>query len=444
MEGPEKERWNFDRIRTVTADFSEATGLASVVSQVRGVPVTPPCAFTEFCKVMRQDPAREKLCQGCDAHGGLQSLIEQSPRVYRCHAGLIDFSVPIVDGDKYVGVVAAGQVRQSEDSEQPPYLTSPSSWRDDPRLVELYEQIPVYPRRRIVAAAELLVGVSKSADIRCDRPIINLPTRASLPVAETTQAPPAEPQFRLITQPVAAHDESAPDPVSEHHLALRDALTAESLDDAFIQAGVMLDEVFASSGDLRDELAEVEQIVVAVAADCAPRVVKHLSELVNAQQRNRTITNNRYQCQLYLERLLTIVLDEITRSRPQRRPDLRDLLNEIARNPSQPYSVTDASERLHWSPGHFSKLFKSVTGSTFVSYIASRRVSRAQLMLAFTETPVRKIAADLGFNQVNYFSRVFRSYTGMTPSEYRRRSSSRNGGSSGASFSAQNHSLLRA
>ncbi|WP_341728255.1 PocR ligand-binding domain-containing protein [Brooklawnia sp.] len=444
MEDPEQERWNLDRIQRVTADYSEATGLASVIVQAQGVPVAPPCAFTEFCKIMRKDPVRGKLCQSCDAHGALQSLIEQSPRIYRCHAGLVDFSVPMVDGDNYLGAVAAGQVRQADDTAQPQYLTNSSSWRNNPHLVELYDQIPVYSRRRIQAASEMLVGLSTSAGVIRKCPIISLPTKSGSPAAAAAQAERAQPQFQLVTQPDWADHEPVHEQLTGHHAVLRDALAAESLDDAFTEASIMLDETFSSPGDLREQLATIEETIVKVAADCAPRIVQHLSELVKSQQHARTTTSNRFQCQVYLERLLTIVLDEISRSRPQRRPDLRDLLNEIARQPSHPYTLTEASEMLHWSPGHFSKLFKSVTGCTFVSYIATRRISRAQLMLAFTQTPVRKIAADLGFNQVNYFSRVFRTYTGMTPSEYRRQSSSRNGGPAGASFSAQNDSLLRA
>ncbi|WIY84046.1 PocR ligand-binding domain-containing protein [Propionimicrobium sp. PCR01-08-3] len=440
----EQERWNLDQIQRMTEDYSEATGLASVIVQARGVPVAAPCAFTEFCKAMRSDPVRAKLCESCDAHGGLQSLIEQSPRIYRCHAGLVDFTVPMVDGDKYLGAIASGQVRQSGDGDQPPYLTNGSEWHDDPELFEMYNQIPVYSSRRIMAASETLLGLSKSAGVTRECPIISLPTKAGSPAAEAVKSERSQPQFQLVPPPARSDDDPEPEPSSEHHAELCEALAAENLDEAFSVASMMLDEAFASHGDLRDHLAAIEETIVSVSSDCAPRVTGHLSELVKAQQRARTTTNNRYQCQLYVERLVTMVLDEITHSRPQRRPDLRDLLNEIAKHPSHPYTLTEASEMLHWSPGHFSKLFKSVTGCTFVSYIATRRVWRARLMLAFTQTPVRRIAADLGFNQVNYFSRVFRSYTGMTPSEYRRQHSTRNGGPNSASLSAHHDSLLRA
>lgn len=70
---------DLSQLAQVLEDFSGATGLATVAVDARGIPVTPPCAFTDFCTQMRSDPARNSLCHGCDAHGGLQSLIEGAP-----------------------------------------------------------------------------------------------------------------------------------------------------------------------------------------------------------------------------------------------------------------------------------------------------------------------------------------------------------------------------
>ncbi|MFZ0531282.1 MAG: PocR ligand-binding domain-containing protein, partial [Propionicimonas sp.] len=151
------------QLQKVLEDFSEATGLATVAVDTRGTPVTRTCAFTDFCRQMRSDPLRDKLCHGCDAHGGLQSLIEGAPKVYRCHAGLVDFSVPVSDGDKYVGAILCGQVRVPK-AEQPQFITTSTHWRGDGQLEELYEQIPVSTLSRVTAAAKTLFGLSQMID----------------------------------------------------------------------------------------------------------------------------------------------------------------------------------------------------------------------------------------------------------------------------------------
>ncbi|MCB0910753.1 MAG: PocR ligand-binding domain-containing protein [Propionibacteriaceae bacterium] len=429
---------DLDQLHKMLEDFSEATGLATVAVDTRGIPVTPACAFTDFCQMMRTDPMRDKLCHGCDAHGGLQSLIEGSPQAYRCHSGLVDFSVPVTDGDKYVGAILCGQVRVPE-SEQPDFLTSSSGWRRDGELVELYDQVPTSNLRRIAAAAKTLLGLSLGIDGVRSRP------RRSSPQPDGPQNLPL-----LSLVPYHRPAEGEPEPVSapveapEGYAVLREAMDTEDLATAYAEASRLLDAAYSQSGDVREHLSALEDMVLDVTRDCAPRLSAHLTQVVQRQRDRRTASANRYQSQLYFERLLGMILDEIVRSRPHRRRDLRDLLNDIARHPNRALSLTEAAAATHWSPGHLSKLFKSVTGYTFVSYVTAWRISRAQLMLASTQMPVQKIAAELDFNQVNYFSRVFRAHTGVSPSEYRRQFSSRDGRPAGVSLPTHHHPLLRA
>jgi ligand-binding sensor protein/AraC-like DNA-binding protein len=438
---------DLDHLQRVLTGFSEATGLATLTVDARGVPVTSPCAFTEFCKRMRSDPVRSQLCHGCDAHGGLQSAINGSPYLYRCHAGLVDFSVPVMVDDTYIGAIACGQVRVPEE-EQPTFLAAGPSWRDDPEMQKLYELVPVVNSSKVRAAAETLealrgdMGGSAShprprqllpltpvtSDTDADAPSGGLPT-LSLVVVKDVPASPATPE---------------PSPADTSREDLRAALDAEDLASAVRVVSVLLDAVYASPSGQRERVAAIEDLVLDVGGECCPRIVPHLTQAVQRTRGSRASRLTRYDTQLYIERLLMTVLDGIERGRPHRRRDLRDLLNDIARNPGHSLSLTEAASKMHLSPGHLSKLFKSATGCNFVSYVTSRRIARARLMLASTEMPVQKIAAELDFNQVNYFSRVFRSYTGMSPSEYRRTFAARDGRLTGAPVSAHDDHLLRA
>jgi AraC-like DNA-binding protein len=384
---------------------------------------------------MRSDPVRNKLCHGCDAHGGLQSLIEGTPQVYRCHAGLVDFSVPVTEGDKYVGAILCGQVRVPR-AEEPRFLSPGSAWRGQGTLEELYENVPMSTLSRVAAAAKTLFGLSRVLDGMRVRRRLDVTSSAPVP------ASPDRPLLTLVPLPQTRFEPVATPPAEG--AVLRDALDAEDLASAIAEVSRLLDDVYAAGGDLRDGVARVEDLVLAATRDCAPRLVAHLTQVVQGQRDRRTASINRFQAQVHLERLLGMALDEVLRSRPQRRPDLRDLLNDIARHPNRAISLTEAATATHWSPGHLSKLFKSVTGYTFVSYVTAWRISRAQLMLASTQMPVQKVAAELDFNQVNYFSRVFRAHTGVTPSEFRRQCSSRDGRPAGVSLPTHHHPLLRA
>lgn len=59
-------------------------------------------------------------------------------------------------------------------------------------------------------------------------------------------------------------------------------------------------------------------------------------------------------------------------------------------------------------------------GGTMTRLIAERRVGAAKTMLLHTEEPVSAVAEQAGFNDYNYFTKIFKSLTGVTPSAYRK------------------------
>jgi transcriptional regulator GlxA family with amidase domain len=132
---------------------------------------------------------------------------------------------------------------------------------------------------------------------------------------------------------------------------------------------------------------------------------------------------NRYKVQAILETTLIVVVEAIRRLRPKQHRDFQDLLNEIEKRRAKSCSLKEAADFLNISPGHLSKKFKALTGISFITYVIRRRIRRARLMLAHTDLPIVKIATELGFHQANYFARVFRAETGLSPSEFRRESS---------------------
>lgn len=64
-------------------------------------------------------------------------------------------------------------------------------------------------------------------------------------------------------------------------------------------------------------------------------------------------------------------------------------------------------------------LFVKETSQTCMSYLMKMRVNLAQIMLAETELQIGEIAARVGYPDANYFIKVFKKNTGVTPSQYR-------------------------
>lgn len=73
------------------------------------------------------------------------------------------------------------------------------------------------------------------------------------------------------------------------------------------------------------------------------------------------------------------------------------------------------------TPFYLSRLVKKHTGKTFTDYLTYYRILKAKEMIRQGELSIKEITYAAGFNSQNYFSKIFKKYTGDTPSEYRNR-----------------------
>lgn len=82
-------------------------------------------------------------------------------------------------------------------------------------------------------------------------------------------------------------------------------------------------------------------------------------------------------------------------------------------------SRKELSGVVYLSEDYLSKIFAAATGMPLSGYVSSRRIARAQQLLAETDLTVSQIALRVGFSNFSYFSKIFRELTGKTPNEYR-------------------------
>jgi AraC-like DNA-binding protein len=99
-----------------------------------------------------------------------------------------------------------------------------------------------------------------------------------------------------------------------------------------------------------------------------------------------------------------------------------DAINYIQTNLQTTITVADLAKRANHNPDYFSRLFYENTGERPLTYIQSKRIERAQLLLTTTDMPFYEIATETGFENLSYFSRIFKNITGQTPSAYKKHS----------------------
>lgn len=84
---------------------------------------------------------------------------------------------------------------------------------------------------------------------------------------------------------------------------------------------------------------------------------------------------------------------------------------------AQPVSLASVAEYCDISPGYLSRAFSEHVGTSFNDYLNSIRLETAQRMLKERNHSVKEIAYAVGYHDPNYFSRIFKKFKGISPSD---------------------------
>lgn len=91
----------------------------------------------------------------------------------------------------------------------------------------------------------------------------------------------------------------------------------------------------------------------------------------------------------------------------------------INENYHENISLDDVAKEMNMSYHYFSKFFKESVGKNFVDYLTELRIEKSKNMLKDLGISIKEICNEIGYCDPNYFSKIFKKATGMTPTEYR-------------------------
>ena len=95
----------------------------------------------------------------------------------------------------------------------------------------------------------------------------------------------------------------------------------------------------------------------------------------------------------------------------------------LEHNLAEPLTVAQLAEKAKCSTNRLREIFHSAYGVAPLEYVRRTRINRAIRLLQAGEKNITDIAFDCGFCDSNYFTRTFRKYAGITPSDFRKKSS---------------------
>ena len=143
-----KQFTDMNRFEDIMANWAAATGLATVAVGADGKYISKCYNFTDFCiKLTRGSSEGCARCEKCDREG---------KGVYHCHAGLIDFGMPLeIEGEK-VGSVIGGQVLPAEPDEEKFRQVAREIGVNEDQYIEALHKVNVRTEKVIQASANLL------------------------------------------------------------------------------------------------------------------------------------------------------------------------------------------------------------------------------------------------------------------------------------------------
>ncbi|MBN2897176.1 MAG: response regulator [Clostridia bacterium] len=116
------------------------------------------------------------------------------------------------------------------------------------------------------------------------------------------------------------------------------------------------------------------------------------------------------------------LIEQINQERDQEMNSLiAKAVDFIKENYNQNITLDDVAKEINMSYHYFSKLFKTSTGKKFSDFIMDLRIEEAKRLLLNPEKSIKDICYEIGYNDPNYFSKIFRKVTGKAPTEFRQK-----------------------
>lgn len=112
--------------------------------------------------------------------------------------------------------------------------------------------------------------------------------------------------------------------------------------------------------------------------------------------------------------------DSLAHELPSASHRLDPAFSYIKTNYQMPISLEQMANMVYMSGSHFHRLFKKTTGQSFVEYLQNVRIEESCKLLRTTALKVQDISTRVGYQDMQFFLKLFKKKTGVTPRAYRK------------------------
>lgn len=406
--------------------FAVATGLGVNVVTPKGefVPLLG-TGLHPFCRLIQGTAAGKARCAASLTKGGELAAELGEPYVFRCHAGVIEWSAPVMVHQEFLGSFSCGPAlmwplddlawEEAADAVKDLGLV-PGEMRD------LLRDVKIMTAPNVQAAAELLFVVANHI---AQSGLLALMQRRELneQQARLAEAIGARKRSEEVLREVEARGVQGLYPLEKERTLLGRVRIGDRTGAKEILNDLLGDIFLKTGGELEVVKARLLELLI-VLSRAAVEGGASLERLfgLNYHYISEFSGIERFEdlC-VWIVGALDTFMDTVYQVKQVKNAKLIGEATAVIRQRfAEPLTLDSVAQKVFVSPFYLSHLFKEELGLTFVEYLTRVRIEEAKRLLASSNLSVLGVAEKVGYEDASYFSKVFRKATGLTPNQYRK------------------------
>lgn len=407
-----------DNIRKSLEVYNQVTGLAVMMIDKAGNEVISVGEFPEFCTDFEKLTGESSPCHEAHLRAGAQSGNLGDAYIYFCPGGLIHWTAPVIYGKELKGSLVSGMVQMDiADDYTIDNLIKAHNLPEDSRerMTHNLTQVKVIDAQKVRYFADLLNIISQniSSDeehIMDERKKYYHDQRL---ISENLHSIKDSDSRNIEVQYPVDIERDLINHVKRGDKAGAKALLNNILGYIFFQYAGNLEVMIARGLELL--------VIISRASIEGGAEPKKVFELTNFYMGEIPKVHSVNQ----LSYLIIKVLDQFTDSvfpveSQENALVIKKAINYINENFSENVTLGAVADEVFLSHAYFSRLFKSETGMTFSEYVNYVRVEESKKYLLDLGYNISEVATIVGFSDQSYFTKVFKKREGVSPGQYRR------------------------
>ena len=385
-------------------NFSKATGLFIEAVDVYGKTFFTPkdIEMCEFCSYIRSNEEAIKKCEQSYRKACQEAFRWKTTYFFRCHAGLVMWSVPIIADNQNIGCIICGQVLL---------------WKaDDFEIIsEKVKKLEIISAEKCQSAAEMLLLVvnylmrtnnnifleQRNRQYWRNQIVKEIEERKKGNKDKTFDYDTYFKRERKLLQyirvgnkdkiidflPIIFTDIEILSEYNTEKIRLRSSELVVSISRAIVEGGL----------DSKLSIDKAEEFY----------------KNVNACKSSEDIF-------LYLNNFILELVDDIFILTQNKQVSLlKEARGFISDNYDKNITVEDVADSVCLSSSYLSHLFREKLNCTVNNYITRVRIEKSIELMSMRELSIQEISEKVGFNSQSYFTKIFKRYIGVTPVIYR-------------------------